>query len=197
MILTSQTPPTDEVLAPLPFSCGMLVVFGAHGGAVRMLDFAARLSLYGPLYLLDCGNRSNMYRVARTLRTLTNDPIAMMRNIHLSRAFTCYQVTALLEKATQNPGTPVLVLDLLTTFMDESIRVEESSVLFSRALQYLTVMSASAPVLASASPLLSLSAPRFGLLERLKQAATEVWEENALPTTQTIDAQQLSLFADS
>ncbi|MBP9676706.1 MAG: hypothetical protein KBD67_08210 [Anaerolineaceae bacterium] len=197
MILTSQTPPTDEVLAPLPFSCGMLVVFGAHGGAVRMLDFAARLSLYGPLYLLDCGNRSNMYRVARTLRTLTNDPIAMMRNIHLSRAFTCYQVTALLEKATQNPGTPVLVLDLLTTFMDESIRVEESSVLFSRALQYLTVMSASAPVLVSASPLLSLSAPRFGLLERLKQAATEVWEENALPTTQTIDAQQLSLFADS
>ena len=131
------------------------------------------------------------------MRTLTNDPIAMMRNIHLSRAFTCYQVTALLEKATQNPGTPVLVLDLLTTFMDESIRVEESSVLFSRALQYLTVMSASAPVLASASPLLSLSAPRFGLLERLKQAATEVWEENALPTTQTIDAQQLSLFADS
>ena len=121
----------------------------------------------------------------------------MMRNIHLSRAFTCYQVTALLEKATQNPGTPVLVLDLLTTFMDESIRVEESSVLFSRALQYLTVMSASAPVLVSASPLLSLSAPRFGLLERLKQAATEVWEENALPTTQTIDAQQLSLFADS
>ncbi len=197
MILTSQTPPTVEVLAPLPFSCGMLVVFGAHGGAVRMLDFAARLSLYGPLYLLDCGNRSNMYRVARTLRTLTNDPIAMMRNIHLSRAFTCYQVTALLEKATQNPGTPVLVLDLLTTFMDESIRVEESSVLFSRALQYLTVMSASAPVLVSASPLLSLSAPRFGLLERLKQAATEVWEENALPTTQTIDAQQLSLFADS
>lgn len=197
MILTSQTPPTDEVLAPLPFSCGMLVVFGAHGGAVRMLDFAARLSLYGPLYLLDCGNRSNMYRVARTLRTLTNDPIAMMRNIHLSRAFTCYQVTALLEKATQNPGTPVLVLDLLTTFMDESIRVEESSVLFSRALQYLTVMSASAPVLVSASPLLSLSAPRFGLLERLKQAATEVWEENALPTTQTIDAPQLSLFADS
>ena len=33
-----------------------------------MLDLVSRLSLRGPVYLLDCGNRSNMYRVARTLR---------------------------------------------------------------------------------------------------------------------------------
>ncbi len=63
-----------------------------------MLDLAARLSFTGPLYMLDCGNRSNMYRVARTLRFLTSDPVAMLKNIRLSRAFTCYQVVALLEK---------------------------------------------------------------------------------------------------
>jgi len=84
-------------------SRGLLVVFGEHGGAARMLDLTARLSLRGPLYLLDCGNRSNMYRVARTLRTLTDDPVAVMRNIRLSRAFTCYQVVALLEKVAARP----------------------------------------------------------------------------------------------
>lgn len=160
-----------------------------------MLDFAARLSLRGPLYLLDCGNRSNMYRVARTLRTLTNDPVAVMRNIRLSRAFTCYQVVALLEKAASGSVMPVLVLDLLTTFMDESVHAGESSVLFDRALQLLSVMSAFAPVVVSVKPLLSLSAPRFGLLERLKQAASEVWEENVLPPAQPAGV-QLPLLVD-
>ena len=190
------TRPFDTGGSPgFPFSSGLLVVFGAHGGAPLMLDFAARLSLLGPLYLLDCGNRSNMYRVARTLRTLTNDPVAVMRNIRLSRAFTCYQVVALLEKAASGSVIPVLVLDLLTTFMDESVHAGESSVLFDRALQHLSVMSAFAPVVVSAKPLLSLSAPRFGLLERLKQAASEVWEENVLPPAQPAGV-QLPLLAD-
>lgn len=174
----------------------MLAVFGAHGGASIMLDFASHLSLRGPLYLLDCGNRGNMYRVARTLRALTADPVAVMRNIRLSRAFTCYQVVALLEKTARHPKAPVLVLDLLTTFMDESVHVEESRVLFERALRCLAVMSPSVPVLVSASPLLSLSAPRFGLLEQLKQAAGEVWEADAFLPLQAVGAQQLSFLAD-
>ncbi len=90
-----------------------------------MLDLAARLALHGPLYVLDCGNRSDMYRVARTLRFLTHDPVAMLRNIRLSRAFTCYQVVALLEKLSPDAGVPVLILDLQSTFMDENVQMEE------------------------------------------------------------------------
>ncbi len=178
-----------------PCSSGLLLVFGAHGGAPLMLDLVARLSLSGPVYLLDCGNRSNMYRVARTLRTLTTDPVAVMRNIRLSRAFTCYQVVTLLEKAASGKGVPVLVLDLLTTFMDESVQAAESSMLFERALQYLLAMSAHSPAVVSVKPLLSLSEPRFGLLERLKQAASEVWEETALLPAQPAGV-QLPLLAD-
>lgn len=175
---------------------GLLVIFGEHGGAARMLDLAAGLSLRGPLYLLDCGNRSNMYRVARTLRTLTDDPVAVLRNIRLSRAFTCYQVVALLEKVAARPAAPVLVLDLLATFMDESVQLRESSLLFDSTLQHLLTVGQTVPVVVSAKPLLSLSAPRFGLLEQLKAAAAEVWEEAALLPARPAAGTQLPLLPD-
>jgi hypothetical protein len=177
-------------------SRGLLVIFGEHSGAARMLDLTARLSLRGPMYLLDCGNRSNMYRVARTLRALTDDPVAVMRNIRLSRAFTCYQVVALLEKVADRPSAPVLVLDLLSTFMDESVQLRESSLLFDSALQYLLMLGQSAPVVVSAKPLLSLSAPRLGLLARLKETATEVWEETGIQSTPRLAETQLPLLPD-
>lgn len=180
----------------LTLSNGMLVVFSEHGGAALMLDLAARLSLRGPLYLLDCGNRSNMYRVARTLRALTDDPVAVMRNIRLSRAFTCYQVVALLEKAASGSAVPVLVLDLLATFMDESVQIRESNQLFNCALQYLSVLGQSTPVVISAKPLLSISAPRSRLLEQLKETATLIWEENVLPSPRLAAGVQLPLLPD-
>lgn len=187
----------DGAISPgLTLANGMLVVFSEHGGASLMLDLTARLSLRGPLYLLDCGNRSNMYRVARTLRALTDDPVAVMRNIRLSRAFTCYQVVALLEIAASRPVAPVLVLDLLATFMDESVQIQESSLLFNRTLQLLSVLGQSVPVVISAKPLLSISAPRSGLLDRLKEAATVVWEENVLPSPRLAAGIQLPLLPD-
>jgi len=185
---------TQDFSSQTTLSNGLLVVFGAHGGAGLMLDLVARLSLQGPVYLLDCGNRSDMYRVARTLRSLTDDPVAILRNIRLSRAFTCYQVVALLEKISSGVPVPVLVLDLLSTFMDESVQVNESSMLFNRALHSLTAAASSAPVIVSAKPLLSLSTPRFGLLEQLKSEAAEVWEENVLSPTR-LDEIQLPLFS--
>lgn len=176
----------------------LLVVFGMHSGAAQMLDLTARLSLDGPLYLLDCGNRSNMYRVAKTLRTLTNDPVAVLKKIRLSRAFTCYQVVALLEKLAHSgeaAGVPVLVLDLLATFMDESVKADESRMLFDIAMQRLQQLSRTAPVVVSAKPLLSISSPRLGLLEQLKSQAFEVWEEGSLPSLRQSDT-QLPLLVD-
>ncbi len=123
-----------------------------------MLDLAARLSLRGPVYLLDCGNRSDMYRVARTLRSLTDDPVAVLRNIRLSRAFTCYQVVALLEKINSGVPVPVLVLDLLSTFMAESVQVNERQYAFNRALHTVNTAAHSAPVIVMQSLFVSLYA---------------------------------------
>ncbi len=174
----------------------LLVVFGRHAGADLMLDLAARLSANGFLYLLDCGNRSNMYRVAKILHTLTNDPVAKLKNIRLSRAFTCYQVTALLEKLVSGTErAPVLVLDLLTTFMDESVQPAESRMLFDRTLENLLQLSQSMPVVVSVKPLLSISSSRFGLLEELKSHAFQVWEESVPPVPRSADI-QLPLLVD-
>jgi hypothetical protein len=45
--------------------------------------------------------------------------------VRLSRAFTCYQMLALLAE-TPAGGPPTLVLDLLDTFYDESVPLHES-----------------------------------------------------------------------
>lgn len=174
----------------------LIVIFGLSGGAAKMLDLAARLSLRGSLHILDCGNRSDMYRVARTLRFLTNDPAAMLKNIHLSRAFTCYQVVAMLERLPADSTLPVLVIDLLSTFMDESVHAIESNLLFSCALQQLVRISNSSPVVVSAKPLLSISSPRTRLLQELKARAFQVWEEPGGITGTTPSEFQIPLFSD-
>ncbi len=167
--------PNSELALPLPNE--LLVVFGPHAGGARMLDLTARLALRGPLYLLDCGNRSDMYYVARALRPLTTDPAARLKNIRLSRAFTCYQTLSLLEKLKPEAGVPILILDLLATFMDESVQVQESALIFEKTLFYIKSASQVTPVVASAKPLLSISSPRLALLAQLKRQATHIWEE--------------------
>jgi hypothetical protein len=183
----------DELGLPLPNE--LVVIFGVHSGTSVMLDLAAHLSLLGPLYVLDFGNRSNMYRVARALRLLTVDPVAKLQNIRLSRSFTCYQVVSLLEKLSPDAGVPVLVLDLVATFLDESVPVIESQRLFKNALLRLFSLSRSAPVVVSAKPLFSISSPRFNLLEELKAQAHQVWEESEALISRPADS-QLALFAE-
>jgi hypothetical protein len=177
----------------LPLPNELLVVFGPHAGGTRMLDLSARLALRGPLYILDCGNRSDMYHVAKTLRPLTTDPAAKLRNIRLSRAFTCYQVHALLDKLIPEAGVPVLILDLLATFMDESVQMEESALIFEKTLRCIKNASRVTPVVASAKPLLSISSPRLVLLAQLKQQATQIWEETSLLPPASVELQP-SLF---
>lgn len=183
----------SELALPLPNE--LLVAFGPHAMSGRMLDLAARLTLRGPLYILDCGNRSNMYHVAKALRALTGDPAAMLHNIRLSRAFTCYQVLSLLEKLIPEAGIPVLILDLLSTFMDESVHLDESVLIFEKTLRCIKNASRATPVVVSAKPLLSISSPRLVLLGLLKQQATHVWEDLSLSPPAPVEFQP-SLFAE-
>ncbi len=161
----------------LPLSNELIVVFGVHAGAEKLLDLTARLALSGKVFLLDCGNRSNMYRVARSLRPLTRDPVTALKNIRLSRAFTCYQVFALLGKVQLTAGVPVLIMDFLSTFLDESVQIDESVFLFKKTLERVRYLSRFAPVVVSAKPLLSISAERAGLLALLRDQAAQYWEE--------------------
>lgn len=169
-----------NLMLPLPHQ--LLAVIGPHAAA-RLMELAGGLCLRGPLLLLDGGNRANLHPLIRQIRPRTTDPAAALQHITLARAFTCHQVLALVEQARQEaqPGQPVLVLDLLSTFYDESVRLSESARLLRQSLAALSHISRRAPVLISARRPLPAAQNRNLLLELLLDEAAQVWEEAPPP----------------
>jgi len=154
-----------------PLSNQLVVVVAPHAAMPMMVEMAARLALNGSVRVLDGGNRFNVYPVAQAVRRLTPRLEETLSRISLSRAFTCYQVLTLLEE-TPSRSVPTLVLDILSTFLDESVTLEESQRLLKISIRHLERLSLSAPVVVSVKPLLSLSADRIPLLDALSEAAS-------------------------
>jgi hypothetical protein len=150
----------------------LTLIIAQHAGMPLMFEFAAQFALNGNVRVLDCGNRFNIYPLAEVIRKRTSHLAEVMSRIVLSRAFTCYQVTTLLEETDAHP-VPTLVLDLLSTFLDESVSLQESSRLLQLGITHLERLSSVAPVVISVKPLLSLSADRQQLLDLLKEAAAD------------------------
>jgi hypothetical protein len=146
-----------------------------------MLAVAARLALYTPLRVLDGGNRFNARVVARLLRQLNApDLYQALGRIQVRRAFTCYQMAALLED-TPPSSQPSLVIDLLDTFYDESAPLPERRSLAERCMQQLRSLSSLAPTIASVRPPPPSRLDPTGLLEIVQNAADLCWlpEEEA------------------
>jgi hypothetical protein len=167
----------------MPLSNQLALVLGPHAAQSQMLDLAAHLAVAGPVRVLDCGNQFNVYPVARAVRRQTSRLSEALGRIHLARAFTCYQVLALLEE-TPAEGAPTLVFDLLSTFYDEDVRLPESQRLLRICLAGLRRLSQAAPVIVAARPPKPIVyAERVVLLEALQSAVSTVWETvaEALP----------------
>lgn len=183
--------------ALLPFETPLppkrFLAIGAHALSERMLQLVSALALRQSVTVLDCGNRSNMYAVARLIRPHTADPVSVMRNIRLSRAFTCYQVLAMIQATARHPMSgPLVLLDLLATFLDEDVKLKDSRRLLAHSLDLLTQLSHQVPVVISTRPIPSIAENRNILLEELKACADVCWEEPLpLPNTQKV---QLELF---
>ena len=118
----------------------------------RLLDPVASLAWLGPLRILDGGNSFNVYHVARHLERRRPahtapeiDLHSILANIQVARAFTCYQVVALLSD-TPTTLAPTLVLDMLATFADETVRFDERRRLLSACLLELHRLSRLAPL---------------------------------------------------
>ena len=154
-----------------PLSNQLVVVVAPHAAMPMMVEMAARLALNGSVRVLDGGNRFNVYPVAQAVRRLTPRLEETLSRISLSRAFTCYQVLTLLEE-TPARSVPTLVLDILSTFLDENVTLEESQRLLKISIRHLARLSLSAPVVVSVKPLLSLSADRIPLLDALCESAS-------------------------
>ena len=149
-----------------------------------MLAFAAHLALRGPLRVLDGGNRFNAYTVARNLRRLSQGPLAQaLERIRVARAFTCYQVAALLEQ-TPADTAPTLVIDFLDTFYDQSAPFVERRRLLEGCVQRLRYLSLQAAVAVSLRPPPPSQTDPTGLLQIVQDAADQVWfhEESHSPS---------------
>lgn len=153
-------------------------MIGQHALSEKMLQLVAALGLKQRVTVLDCGNRSNMYAVAKLIRPYTNDPVTVMTNIRLSRAFTCYQVLAMLQAVAKNPPQhPLIVLDLLATFLDEDVELKDSQRLLTHSLACLAELSHSSPVVISVRPIPPIAQSRTVLLEQVRNRVDFTWEE--------------------
>ncbi len=153
-----------------------------------LLSMAARLALNGPVEALDGGNCFDAYKVAREIRRQSHHLKVALNRIRISRAFTCYQVLALLEKEAVTP-TPKLVLDMLATFYDENLPVAESSRLLQICIGHLKRLNQAAPVVVSVRPPAIDQADRFTLVEQLQEIT-----ENVLVLNRPQIPQPLRLF---
>lgn len=150
----------------------------------------ATLALRGQVTVIDGGNCFDAYTLARTLRAHTHQIEAALKRVWLSRAFTCYQVLAMLAELPMD-GTPVIVLDLLSTFLDESVNLNKRLRLLDSSLNLLRRISQGAPVAIWARTRTStITSEDQRLLLPLLEIAHDIWE---LQTPET-PTHQLPLF---
>ena len=120
--------------------------------------------------VLDGGNRFNAYTLARLARGRPE----VLERITVSRAFTCYQVLALLE-STPASASPFVVLDLLNTFYDESVQVGERKRLLRACITQLKRLERAAGGAVSLHPPAVPSQAALELLGMLQAACLEAY----------------------
>lgn len=182
-------PILEHAARPFP----LLVLIGPFASGGAMLNLAAQLAIYSPLRVLDGGNRFNAREVARILRGMNAPDIyAALERIRVARAFTCYQMLALLEETFPWPH-PTLVIDLLDTFYDESAALDERLRLVRGCIACLEELKQRAPVAVSVRPPQPGQEDPTGLQGIIQQAADSLWFQN-LELEQSNLPRQLNLF---
>lgn len=180
--------PTALATATTVASGELGLVVGPRAERLHMLELSALLAQRGAVRVLDGGNSYNALYVARYIRHYTVQLEATLNRITVARAFTCYQMVTLLQETAVSP-TPTLVLDLLSTFGDESIDVGESVRLLRLALVQLQRLCRLASVVVSLQPV--RQPERAVLTELVMNAATHHFTREPLETA----VSQPSLFS--
>lgn len=148
----------------------LCVVMALPGiGFAQLPELLASLAWRGPLRLLDGDGRFDFYPVARALRRLTPDVIPALERIETRRVFACHEALRLLQE-TESLPVPLVAADLLATFHDEDVPLDERLRLLAACAVELKRLAACAPLLVTIRP----GNPR--LMEILLEAADRVWE---------------------
>jgi hypothetical protein len=174
---------------PVPKRGKISLVVAPRDVVHSLMSMLAVLAMRGQVIVVDGGNCFDGYSLARALRRQTHQVQAALKQVLLSRAFTCYQMTAMLAELPIN-GTPVIVLDMLSTFLDENVSFTKRKSLLGTNLNLLRRISAGAPVAVWARSRSTPNDEDQQLLTPLLEAAHDIWE---LQTPQ-VPTHQLPLF---
>ena len=182
-------------LLPSPTSGRILLLVSPDTLAGELFVMLARLALQGPLYVLDGGNSFQGYSLARALRRQTSDITTPMQRVLLSRAFTCYQMSTLFENMLARQDFdlhPVLVLDILSTFYDQDVRVPERRRLLRGCIRQLDALARRVPVAVWVRQRSAVPQEALSFLEMVENAAGQVWYPPRRPVLPAF--KQASLF---
>lgn len=105
---------------------------------------------------LDGGNTFNPYAISAIAQQNDVDPRTTLERIFVSRAFTAYQLSALifetLENALKEYGSKlVLISDIMSLFLDSDVPTKEALEIFSKAVSYLSELVTKRKVMVIAS----------------------------------------------
>jgi hypothetical protein len=153
-----------------PKAGSWVLLVGPRNLNSTMLDAIAHFGEAGSLRVLDGGNRFNAYKVARAARGRPE----VLNRITVSRAFTCYQVLSLLESTPSIP-VPFVILDLLSTFYDESVQGGERKRLLRACIAHLKRLEQAAGGVVSVHPPAVPSQTAVELLCQLQASAADTY----------------------
>lgn len=137
--------------APIPLTPQQLVTIPAlREDRLATFNLIAHLALSGPVRVIDAGNQYEAFTIARAIRRHTSQLYRCLERIEVARPFTCYQVLTLFRQTPSTP-TPIIILDLLRTFYDESIPTGESAALLQQVIHELSRLKQEAAILVSLS----------------------------------------------
>jgi hypothetical protein len=129
----------------------LIIVSSSRETREQITTLTAELALRGAVTILDGGNRFAAYQTVRMLRMITSNVEEAANRIFVRRAFTCYQMLALLENS-PSLQSPYLILDMLASFYDENVPLQEVSRLLSHSLIQLERLRMAAPIVISLTP---------------------------------------------
>jgi hypothetical protein len=86
--------------------------------------------------VLDGVNGFDPYMVSSFARRVLISPERLLKSVRIARAFTCYQMTTLVEEKLHHLRKPwIILLGPVTTFLDEDVPEREVGPLFERVLR--------------------------------------------------------------
>lgn len=163
-------------LAPLTTGVTLLVGFPSEE---PLLDLVAQLALVSKVQVVVGGNCFDAHKLARLVRRRTVALDETLERIGQTRPFTANQTVQLINEL--EPTTPIIVLDLLTTFYDENISDVESVRLVRLAGERLYALGEQTAVIVTARK--QPTSGRAGLIKLLHGTANRVYlqEQRDIP----------------